>query len=374
MPLFAQKIVWAIIGILFVAASILAVWKLPQLQVHGYRERAEAHIAQAKPEDRVALQVQLEKEIVTAETAARTALAQIIGGLFAAFGLYVAWRTVQVNEEGKLTDRFSKAVEMLGSKVLDVRLGGIYALERIARDSQKDHWTVMEVLTAFVRRRTKPKVEASAASPQSQPPDSGEPAWSKKPRADIQAAINVIGRRKWWEQEEPHQRLDLRGTDLGGVDLPQSHLERACFTNANLVWAIFHEAHLTGAELSGARLNQADLSEAHLERAILNGAKLEGTNLKSAHLDGTQLLHARLFKACLTEADLTGADLTGARFYDPEQGDDSKAKGLTWEQLSKADPNGRPVLPPDLQVLWDERQQKRKQPEPSPPAPQNKQP
>jgi hypothetical protein len=34
-----------------------------------------------------------------------------------------------------------------------VRLGGIYALERIARDSESDHWAVMEVLTAFVREQ-----------------------------------------------------------------------------------------------------------------------------------------------------------------------------------------------------------------------------
>jgi hypothetical protein len=32
-----------------------------------------------------------------------------------------------------------------------VRIGGIYALERIARDSAKDHPTVMEVLNAFIR-------------------------------------------------------------------------------------------------------------------------------------------------------------------------------------------------------------------------------
>jgi hypothetical protein len=37
------------------------------------------------------------------------------------------------------------------SEALDVRIGGIYALERVARDSDKDHPTVIKVLTTFVR-------------------------------------------------------------------------------------------------------------------------------------------------------------------------------------------------------------------------------
>ena len=50
-----------------------------------------------------------------------------------------------------MTDRYTKAIEQLGSDKLDVRIGGIYALERIARDSARDHPAVMEVLTTFIR-------------------------------------------------------------------------------------------------------------------------------------------------------------------------------------------------------------------------------
>ncbi|GAA2788241.1 hypothetical protein GCM10010470_23500 [Saccharopolyspora taberi] len=48
-------------------------------------------------------------------------------------------------EQGQLTDRFSKAVEQLGSDKPQIRQGGIYALERLARDSQRDHPVVVEV-------------------------------------------------------------------------------------------------------------------------------------------------------------------------------------------------------------------------------------
>ena len=75
--------------------------------------------------------------------------------------LYLTWRranaaewTVEVSVEGQITERFTKAVEQLGSDNTAISLGGIYALERIAKDSEKDHWPVMEVLTAYVRENS----------------------------------------------------------------------------------------------------------------------------------------------------------------------------------------------------------------------------
>jgi hypothetical protein len=51
-------------------------------------------------------------------------------------------RTHELTEQGQVTDRYTKAIEQLGSDKLDVRIGGIYALQRIARDSARDHPTV----------------------------------------------------------------------------------------------------------------------------------------------------------------------------------------------------------------------------------------
>ncbi|MFC4010843.1 hypothetical protein ACFOY2_26685 [Nonomuraea purpurea] len=54
-------------------------------------------------------------------------------------------------EQGQIADRYTKAVEQIGSGTLDVRLGGMCALERLAQDSPRDHQTVYDVLTAFIR-------------------------------------------------------------------------------------------------------------------------------------------------------------------------------------------------------------------------------
>ena len=83
--------------------------------------------------------------------------------------LYVTWRrviaaertaeaaqqTVAVAQEGQITERFTRAIEQLGSDKIAIRLGGIYALERVAQDSpDKDHRQVMQVLAAYVRENS----------------------------------------------------------------------------------------------------------------------------------------------------------------------------------------------------------------------------
>ena len=62
-----------------------------------------------------------------------------------------ARRTLELAEQGQVTDRYTKAIDQLGSTQVSVRIGGIYALERIARDSARDHPAIMEVLTEFLR-------------------------------------------------------------------------------------------------------------------------------------------------------------------------------------------------------------------------------
>src|SRR5215217_7240664 len=67
--------------------------------------------------------------------------------------------TLRITEQGQITERFTRAIDQLGESdaktgepKLEIRLGGIYALERIANDSpERDYSPVMAVLTAYVR-------------------------------------------------------------------------------------------------------------------------------------------------------------------------------------------------------------------------------
>ncbi|TMR15889.1 hypothetical protein ETD85_55735, partial [Nonomuraea zeae] len=97
-------------------------------------------------------------ERVEAVNSARHTLVQAVTGLvviggvvFTALGLWYTAQTLNTTQQGQITDRYTKAVEQLGSTKSDVRLGGIYALQRLAFDSTHDRDSIRNVLSAFVR-------------------------------------------------------------------------------------------------------------------------------------------------------------------------------------------------------------------------------
>jgi hypothetical protein len=234
---------------------------------------------------------------------------------------------LRLSEQGQISDRFSKAVDQLGQEgddKLSVRLGGIYALERVMRDSA-DEPTVIEVLCAFTRTHAPRPIILSAF-----PVDPSSP--------DVQAAVTVLARRP-----NPHlsrnQRLDLSGTLLGlpNAALRRAHLARAYLGSANLTDADLVDAGLTGAELGNANLDYADLTGADLTDASLHRADLTGADLADADLTGADLTGAYLARAHLADASLTGAQLTGA--------DQTGVIGLTAEQLAGAQLDARTRLP-----------------------------
>ena len=224
---------------------------------------------------------------------------------------------VGLSEQGQLTDRFSKAVEQLGTQdSLEVRLGGIYALERIALDSARDHPTVMEVLSACVREHA-PRTTCTSL------------ALSARPTTDVQAILTVIARR---DENRDRDTLDLNNTclpgasfgstSLVGADLSRTDLSGANLIGANLNGANLGAANLGAADLGAADLGAADLGAADLRGAFfdvanlsyanLTGANLTGAHLERANLSGANLTNANLTHAHLIYANLTGANLTGA--------------------------------------------------------------
>ena len=91
-------------------------------------------------------------------------------GLFGAGAVIYTARNFSLARQGQVTDRYTKAIEQLGSdKGLDAQIGGIYALERIARDSHVDHPNNIEVLAAFIRDHSSeqwPLAEPGAKTPE----------------------------------------------------------------------------------------------------------------------------------------------------------------------------------------------------------------
>jgi pentapeptide repeat protein len=177
------------------------------------------------------------------------AVAQILGGTALLSGLYFTWRTLQVNREGQITDRFTRAIDQLGKvedgqKLFEIRVGGIYALERIARESEKDYWPIMEILTAYVRQNAPLPPEAGQERTQDAtdeqramegPRGKSEITEPSAPDPDIQAIITILRRRKRYYMHEEPEPLDLSQTNLSVADLTGADLFRADLSEADLI-------------------------------------------------------------------------------------------------------------------------------------------
>lgn len=240
--------------------SVLFLWLLPKYQ----RNPTLTTPAQIEAEDRH-----------------RATIAQILGGLFLLAGGYITWRRLEVAQkglevarEGQITERFTRAIDQLGAvdeadktKKLEIRLGGIYALEQIAKDSETFYWPIIEILTAYVRENSKiPKDE------------DGNPDYDKANRvtADIQAILTVIGRRARNSRKGEDRSLNLGRTNLCGAILEEAELQNALLDDANLANAFLSGANLQVAFIEYANLRGAILDETNLKYAILHGADLRG--------------------------------------------------------------------------------------------------
>ncbi len=273
----------------------------------------------------------------------------LIATLSAGIGLFVNYLNsqaeIQLIQERLITERFSKAVEQIGSGKEEVVIGGIYSLERIAKDSPKDQWTIMEVLTSYIRKNS-----PIPSNIQQLEPEERQKALEKLPSVSIpvQAALTVIGRRKV-ENDQAGDNLaettyfnKTKILDLSQTNLREANLILANLNGANLNGANLIGANLIGAYLNGAFLVQANLIGANLNRAILNGANLIGANLTGAELFGANLKEAGLIGAELNGANLIVANLDGANL----DGAELNGANLDGANLNGAILNGAEGLNP----------------------------
>ena len=276
----------------------------------------------------------------------------VIGGVIAI--LLTVWRSTiagrqaETSQHSLLNERYQRGAEMLGSSVLTVRLGGIYALETLAREHiEQYHIPIVQLLCAFAR------------NPPSIDPEAGNRVGlDDRPvlREDVHAAVRAVANRsasgvaleekiredirvkqedpefivpKWYLRREPdHAELDLRqaqlagadlmranfaGANLDGANLNHARLRSADLREANLSRANLREADLVGANLSEAQLSSADLSNALAVHANMSGATL-ACKMIDAELYGADFSYASFTYAELSGANLGSANLTGARF------------------------------------------------------------
>jgi uncharacterized protein YjbI with pentapeptide repeats len=256
----------------------------------------------------------------------RSTLMQGLAGLAVLVGVFFTWRQLQVNRQGQVTDRYTKAIDQLGQASLEVKVGGIYALERIARDSLADRLTIVEVLTTFIRLHSP---LSSGTDERPRPPDpeaklaAARNLKQRAPMRDraphIQAAITVLGRMPGSGEKRSRglSRVDLIRSDLGHSDLAGADLHYSDLSQSMLLGADLRGSDLTGAWFVRAILIDARLHQADLRSAVLWEARLEGADLRATDLTTADLTGARLDGARLDLADLRGADFSQAVLGNP---------------------------------------------------------
>ncbi|WP_306971958.1 pentapeptide repeat-containing protein [Streptomyces canus] len=250
---------------------------------------------------------ELKKGSAALVTGLRTAVVAFTAAIGAGLALFYTARTYRLTRRGQITDRFTKALERLGSPEIYVRIGGILALEQIVQDAPEQAATdAARVLGHFIRH------QAPKAAPPPTHPDTPHNApdtnpLPMEPAADVQAALTALTRTESRPHIDPREKLDLHGLHLAGAQLGQADL-----THADLAGATLTKAHLAGATLTKAHLAGATLTEADLAGATLREANLAGATLTEAYLAGATLREAYLVDATLTKARLPWATLTEA--------------------------------------------------------------
>jgi uncharacterized protein YjbI with pentapeptide repeats len=263
-------------------------------------------------------------ELARAKNDARTTLLQGIGGMLVlagtAIGVVVGLRQLKLNREGQITERFTKAIEQLGhgNTQLDVTLGGIHALERIARDSPADRTAIAEVLSAYIRGHA-PSLSAPSKRKPTKELANDRPSMMQFDAPDVYSALSVLSR--FPPLPKPPSEMDparLPPIMLGWTNLRGAHLPFARFDNAFLGGAYLERTYLVSASLAdaylmGAHFDGAELSDADLGHALSDGASFVEANLEGAYLVDAFLVHADLSGANLARANLEGAFLRGAK-------------------------------------------------------------
>lgn len=272
-------------------------------------------------------------------------------------------RQTDVAEQGHITDRITKAVEGLGAEKtvkrqrknnkgkfvfektddvidyskpvmeevtepnLEVRIGALFALERISQDSDRDHVNVMEILCAYIRNNA----DRNSPTLPDEEPEEGWRAWGEANRTqlplDVDIALKIIERRddtrKAIEKQEgyrlgleraPMYALDLAERELVGAFLFQAKFQGTNLWNANLKECYLGDTEFSGANLLNANLQGANLVLAEFQDANLYGTEMQGSYLMLANFDrSTSMDGANFDRAYCMSVDFSETSLTQER-------------------------------------------------------------
>jgi hypothetical protein len=210
-----------------------------------------------------------QNEKLKLEDDTRKTLAQVLGGGFLLLGLIFTYSNFRLNQDAQIADRIGKAAILLKDDNIGVRLGGLNELGKIARDSPRDHWSIMVIISNYIKEQQE-KITGDGVN--SQKGQSNESI-----RSDIETALTIIVNRKI-QNDPPGGEINLSRINFKGARL-YSQFKNIVLTNADLreinsltydqiKGAIIDEETKLPSNLDSQKLELVNISKANKERNI----------------------------------------------------------------------------------------------------------
>jgi hypothetical protein len=274
------------IAVVVLVGIWIALWYVPNHDVEAFRAAGVS-----------------EEKLAELRLTSRTSITQAIGGVALIVTLALtayqangarqsANANVRIAEEGQLAERFSRAVDQLGATTpggqpaIDVRVGALFALERIGEDSERDTQPALQTVAAYLNDNLQNRQDANYPSGT---PCSHDHPERQQPRNDFRVALQYVlpglGL-SWLKQSHGGISPALQGTDFSRMDL--NAITNTTFRGVLLDHVSFRDSDLGGTEFDTAGLVNVDFRDACLvgvqadDRSGFDHIDLRGADLRGA--------------------------------------------------------------------------------------------
>ncbi len=249
-----------------------------------------------------------------------TAMAVIVG-VFVTIYQFRASQKTQMDIE--VTKVFLESIKLLGSSdpTGAGHAGAIYAMQPVMEYDAHLHNSVINTLIALIRAQrstmTNPTCELKRINDV----------------PEIQAAIDVIGTRINWKDQEDGS-LDFSQLCLLGATFNNLHFENAQFNQSDLRRTSFEGAYVEGANFSSSDMDYWEAPDVRDSEKLPDGIEtiyakeqyreyeiltlFRGARAKGAHFDGACLRGVDFSRAKLQDTSFADAELSAANFEGTE--------------------------------------------------------
>jgi len=228
-----------------------------------------------------------------------TAIVGVVSVVAAARSAKAASEQALIANDAKITDRIAKAVEFLGNEKENIRIGAILSLERIAKDSPRDHQVIFEQISVFIKNKLENK-------PRHSDEIIGIIIKNKSYFRDVNLAIEVIGRRNF--------KNDSLQIDLSNCNFSNIRMQNKNFRGINFFGSTFNNSSFFKCNFEECNLITSDFSDCTFNESILSGSKFQNSTLSRAKIVSCDMKRCIFIRAKVDDLNIKLTDMSKSTF------------------------------------------------------------